>query len=120
MLSVCFTHKAQSQELDYAKSREYWVVDENQNPVVSKVFALPSSATKSDIYEVVMTFVAQNYAATNFKILYADSTKGKFIINANYPLVYSTMSVWHSLIVETRGNKIKVSFTLNSLRNPTF
>jgi hypothetical protein len=59
MLSVCFTHKAQSQELDYAKSREYWVVDENQNPVVSKVFALPSSATKSDIYEVVMTFVAK-------------------------------------------------------------
>jgi hypothetical protein len=42
MLTVCFTHKAQSQELDYAKSRDYWVVDENQNPVVSKVFALPS------------------------------------------------------------------------------
>lgn len=120
MLSVCFTHKAQSQELDYAKSREYWVVDENQNPVVSKVFALPSSATKSDVYEVVMTFVALNYAATNFKLLYADSTKGKFIINANYPLVYSTMSVWHSLIVETRGNKIKVSFTLNSLEKPYF
>ncbi|NBB30591.1 hypothetical protein [Cellulophaga sp. BC115SP] len=120
MLSVCFTHKAQSQELDYAKSREYWVVDENQNPVVSKVFALPSSATKSDVYEVVMTFVALNYAATNFKLLYADSTKGKFIINANYPLVYSTMSVWHSLIVETRGNKIKVSFTLNLFERPYF
>ncbi|MDI9863346.1 DUF4468 domain-containing protein [Flectobacillus sp. DC10W] len=120
MLFVCFTHKAHSQELDYAKSREYWVVDENQNPVISKVFNLPQNATKSDVYEAVMTFVAQNYAATNFKILYADSTKGKLIVNANYQLIYSTMSVWHSLIVESRGNKIKVSFTLNSFEKPYY
>ena len=35
---IAFT--AQSQELDYAKSRDYWMVDENQNPVISKVFNL--------------------------------------------------------------------------------
>jgi hypothetical protein len=54
---IAFT--AQSQELDYAKSRDYWIVDENQNPVISKVFNLPPNATKSDIYEVVMDLVSK-------------------------------------------------------------
>lgn len=115
---IAFT--AQSQELDYAKSRDYWMVDENQNPVISKVFNLPPNATKSDIYEVVMDLVSKNYAASNFKILYADSTKGKFIVNANYQLIFSTMSVWHTIAVESRSDKVKVSFTLTSFEKPYY
>lgn len=120
ILTSFIAFKAQSQELDYAKSRDYWMVDENQNPVISKVFNLPPNATKSDIYEVVMDLVSKNYAASNFKILYADSTKGKFIVNANYQLIFSTMSVWHTIAVESRSDKVKVSFTLNSFEKPYY
>jgi hypothetical protein len=80
ILTSFIAFKAQSQELDYAKSRDYWIVDENQNPVISKVFNLPPNATKSDIYEVVMDLVSKNYAASNFKILYADSTKENLLL----------------------------------------
>lgn len=120
ILTSFIAFKAQSQELDYAKSRDYWMVDENQNPVISKVFNLPPNATKSDIYEVVMDLVSKNYAASNFKILYADSTRGKFIVNANYQLIFSTMSVWHTIAVESRSDKVKVSFTLTSFEKPHY